>query len=96
MNVTIRKIGNSEGVILPKEVLERQGLKSGDQLVLSWKLPIRSWINTRSRCGNSPNELESVLARAENKAAYEGLTSMIWQLHMSAAFFRDHTVPLET
>ncbi|WP_048646145.1 AbrB/MazE/SpoVT family DNA-binding domain-containing protein [Nitratireductor soli] len=35
MNVTIRKIGNSEGVILPKEVLERQGLKSGDQLVLT-------------------------------------------------------------
>lgn len=34
MNVTIRKIGNSEGVILPKEVLERNGLKSGDQLVL--------------------------------------------------------------
>ncbi|EIM73645.1 transcriptional regulator/antitoxin, MazE [Nitratireductor aquibiodomus RA22] len=35
MNVTIRKIGNSEGVILPKEVLERKGLKSGDQLVLT-------------------------------------------------------------
>jgi putative addiction module antidote len=34
MNVTIRKIGNSEGVILPKEVLERLGLKSGDTLEL--------------------------------------------------------------
>ncbi|WP_265515694.1 AbrB/MazE/SpoVT family DNA-binding domain-containing protein [Nitratireductor luteus] len=34
MNVTIRKIGNSEGVILPREVLERHNLKSGDQLVL--------------------------------------------------------------
>ena len=34
MNVTIRKIGNSEGVIIPKEVLERHGLKSGDQLTL--------------------------------------------------------------
>ncbi len=42
------------------------------------------------------NALETVLARAESKAAYEALTSMIWQLHMSAAFFRDHTVPLET
>lgn len=34
MNVTIRKIGNSEGVILPKDVLERHGLKSGDTLRL--------------------------------------------------------------
>lgn len=34
MNVTIRKIGNSEGVILPKEVLESLGLKSGDTLEL--------------------------------------------------------------
>lgn len=32
MNVTIRKIGNSEGVIIPREVLERLGLKSGDSL----------------------------------------------------------------
>ncbi|WFR96403.1 AbrB/MazE/SpoVT family DNA-binding domain-containing protein [Rhizobium tumorigenes] len=35
MNVIIRKIGNSEGVILPKEVLDRLGLKAGDQLALS-------------------------------------------------------------
>lgn len=34
MNVTVRKIGNSEGVILPKEVLERLNLKTGDQLEL--------------------------------------------------------------
>ena len=34
MNVTIRKIGNSEGVIIPKEVLESLGLKSGDTLEL--------------------------------------------------------------
>ncbi|MBT1155337.1 AbrB/MazE/SpoVT family DNA-binding domain-containing protein [Aminobacter anthyllidis] len=32
MNVTVRKIGNSEGVILPKEVLERHNLKAGDTL----------------------------------------------------------------
>jgi putative addiction module antidote len=32
MNVTIRKIGNSEGVIIPKEVLDRMGLKAGDSL----------------------------------------------------------------
>lgn len=34
MNVTIRKIGNSEGVIIPKEVLDRLGLKTGDSLEL--------------------------------------------------------------
>ncbi|TWF56742.1 AbrB/MazE/SpoVT family DNA-binding domain-containing protein [Neorhizobium alkalisoli] len=32
MNVTIRKIGNSEGIIIPKEVLDRMGLKEGDTL----------------------------------------------------------------
>lgn len=35
MNVVIRKIGNSEGVIIPKEVLDRLGLKAGDELELS-------------------------------------------------------------
>ena len=34
MNVTLRKIGNSEGVILPKEVLERLNFKTGDKLQL--------------------------------------------------------------
>jgi putative addiction module antidote len=32
MNVTIRKIGNSEGIIIPKDVLDRMGLKAGDNL----------------------------------------------------------------
>ncbi|EJT07234.1 AbrB/MazE/SpoVT family DNA-binding domain-containing protein [Rhizobium sp. CCGE 510] len=32
MNVTIRKIGNSEGIIISKEVLDRLGLKTGDSL----------------------------------------------------------------
>nr|WP_316653500.1 AbrB/MazE/SpoVT family DNA-binding domain-containing protein [uncultured Gellertiella sp.] len=32
MNVTIRKIGNSEGIIIPKEVLQKYGLKAGDEL----------------------------------------------------------------
>ncbi len=35
MNVTLRKIGNSDGVILPKEVLERLNLHTGDTLVLT-------------------------------------------------------------
>ncbi|ASW06100.1 MULTISPECIES: AbrB/MazE/SpoVT family DNA-binding domain-containing protein [Rhizobium] len=37
MNVTIRKIGNSEGVIIPKEVLDQLGLGAGDTLELSLK-----------------------------------------------------------
>jgi putative addiction module antidote len=35
MNITIRKIGNSEGVIIPKEVLDRMGVKAGDELTLT-------------------------------------------------------------
>ena len=34
VNVAIRKIGNSEGVILPKEELRRLGVGAGDQLIL--------------------------------------------------------------
>ncbi|HEV7415760.1 MAG TPA: AbrB/MazE/SpoVT family DNA-binding domain-containing protein [Tianweitania sediminis] len=34
MNVTIRKIGNSEGIIIPKDVLDRLGLKAGDEVRL--------------------------------------------------------------
>jgi putative addiction module antidote len=30
MNTVIRKIGNSEGIIIPKEILERLNVKSGD------------------------------------------------------------------
>jgi len=35
MNTVIRKIGNSEGVIIPKDVLERLNVKAGDTLVLT-------------------------------------------------------------
>lgn len=35
MNTVIRKIGNSEGVILPKELLARLNLKAGDALVVT-------------------------------------------------------------
>ncbi|MGX7872078.1 AbrB/MazE/SpoVT family DNA-binding domain-containing protein [Mesorhizobium sp. ORM6] len=34
MNTTIRKIGNSEGVILPKELLDRLNMKAGDNVVI--------------------------------------------------------------
>ena len=32
MNITVRKIGNSEGIILPKEVLGKLNLKAGDKV----------------------------------------------------------------
>jgi putative addiction module antidote len=35
MNATIRKIGNSEGIIIPREVLDRLGLKAGDNVTLA-------------------------------------------------------------
>ncbi|MFQ0814932.1 AbrB family transcriptional regulator [Brucella anthropi] len=35
MNVTLRKIGNSDGVILPKEVLEQLNVQTGDTLILT-------------------------------------------------------------
>jgi putative addiction module antidote len=34
MNTVIRKIGNSEGVILPKELLTRLNLKAGDDVLI--------------------------------------------------------------
>lgn len=30
MNITVRRVGNSLGVILPKELLDRYGVKEGD------------------------------------------------------------------
>ncbi len=35
MNIVIRRIGNSEGVILPKELLQSLNLKAGDSVVVS-------------------------------------------------------------
>ena len=35
MNTVIRKIGNSEGVIIPKEMLESLGLKAGDEVAIA-------------------------------------------------------------
>ena len=34
MNTVVRKIGNSEGVIIPKEILERMNLRAGDKLTI--------------------------------------------------------------
>ena len=35
MNTVIRKIGNSEGVILPRELLQSLNLKAGDSVIVS-------------------------------------------------------------
>lgn len=34
MKTVIRKIGNSEGIIIPKEMLQKLGLKAGDEVEL--------------------------------------------------------------
>ena len=34
MNLVIRKIGNSEGVILPRELLDSLNLRAGDNVVV--------------------------------------------------------------
>ncbi|NTJ41795.1 AbrB/MazE/SpoVT family DNA-binding domain-containing protein [Agrobacterium larrymoorei] len=34
MNLMVRKIGNSEGLIIPKELLDRLGVKAGDTLAV--------------------------------------------------------------
>ncbi|ANL71545.1 AbrB/SpoV domain-containing protein [Rhizobium phaseoli] len=69
MNVTIRKISNSEGVIIPKEVLQRLGLSSGDSLELreiegniqqtspnKCGQPASAWKNIEWHCANSQND----------------------------------------
>ena len=35
MNLVIRRIGNSEGLIIPKEVLDRNNLSAGDTVELT-------------------------------------------------------------
>lgn len=35
MKLQLKKIGNSTGLILPKELLARLGLREGDELVVS-------------------------------------------------------------
>ena len=34
-HVTVRKIGNSQGVVLPKDVLNRHGVSVGDELMIT-------------------------------------------------------------
>ena len=50
MNTVIRKIGNSEGVIIPKEILEKLGVSAGDSVVMlhnSGEVRIRPTADTR-------------------------------------------------
>jgi putative addiction module antidote len=57
--VTVRKIGNSEGLILPKEVLERMNLKTGGQLEV-----------VETADGLSPRPVDDIFER-QMKAARE-------------------------
>ena len=61
MNVTIRKIGNSEGIIIPKEILDRMGLKAGDALEL------------RETSGNNELVPEQTELREQLEAARRGM-----------------------
>ncbi|WP_209888783.1 AbrB/MazE/SpoVT family DNA-binding domain-containing protein [Rhizobium leguminosarum] len=56
MNVTIRKIGHSEGVIIPKEVLARLELKTGDSLELNME---NGGINMKPVNEDLPRQLEA-------------------------------------
>ena len=60
VHLTIRKIGNSEGVILPKAVLDRLGLKSGDMVELSEE---GDAISLRRKSGSEDFERKMDLAR---------------------------------
>jgi putative addiction module antidote len=63
MNVTLRKIGNSEGVILPKEVLDRHNMRAGDMLVLiedGEELKLR-------RSADDPEEFERKMKTARER-----------------------------
>ncbi|ANM09988.1 AbrB family transcriptional regulator [Rhizobium leguminosarum bv. trifolii] len=56
MNVTIRKIGHSEGIIIPKEVLARLGLKTGDSLEVKLQ---NGGINMKPVNEDFPRQLEA-------------------------------------
>jgi putative addiction module antidote len=63
MNVTLRKIGNSEGVILPKEVLDRHNMRAGVMLVLiedGEELKLR-------RSADDPEEFERKMKTARER-----------------------------
>ena len=68
MNVTLRKIGNSEGVILPKEILERLNLKAGDSLTL---VEGEHGLQLIPSTASLAEQLEAAIARPQHKAAYE-------------------------
>ncbi|MBN9074357.1 MAG: AbrB/MazE/SpoVT family DNA-binding domain-containing protein [Rhizobiales bacterium] len=63
MNVTLRKIGNSEGVILPKELLERHNLRAGDTLTL---VEENDEFRLR-RTGDDPEEFERKMKIARER-----------------------------
>jgi len=63
LNITVRKIGNSEGVIIPRETLDRLNVRAGDTLVAtenSGELRLR-------RLADAPEEFERKMKVARER-----------------------------
>lgn len=65
--LTIRKIGNSEGVILPKEILAKLNVKAGDKVFL---IPTLNGFFLRSY---DPDLVEDMEAADEIMQRYENV-----------------------
>ena len=65
MNLQIRKIGNSTGLILPKELLERLRLQQGDEVLVT-EGPDRTLTITPS----NPNDDETMRIAREMMVKY--------------------------
>lgn len=59
MKRKLRRIGNSVGVLIPKEMLDRMDLKEGDDVEISYN-PMRKQIVIKDE-KNTPNSDESEL-----------------------------------
>ena len=72
MKLQLKKIGNSTGLILPKELLARLGLQEGDELVVS-EGPQGSLSITR----HTEDDEETIrIAREVMKAYHNTLTAL--------------------
>ncbi|MCU4863131.1 AbrB/MazE/SpoVT family DNA-binding domain-containing protein [Bacillus cereus] len=59
MKRKLRRIGNSVGVLIPKEMLDRMNLEEGDDVEISYN-PMRKQITIKDE-KNTPNSDESEL-----------------------------------
>jgi death on curing protein len=94
MNTVIRKIGNSEGVIIPKDILESLGLSAGDDIVL---LKDGAELRIRPMDESCPRAHEEVRGRAartrqmilHDREIVEALHAEQLALHGGAPGLRD-------